>query len=78
MRRESLNPNSPMKMADSGLNSLLQPIAPAEYCELAISSRPLIRWDDAAQGLKGLRDTETGEFFVVDALRLLAHNLTHA
>jgi hypothetical protein len=78
MRREALNANTAKNVADIALNSPFQSVAPAEYCELAVSSRPLIRWDDASQGLKGLRDTVTGEFFVVDASRLLSHNVTHA
>jgi hypothetical protein len=53
-------------------------IEPDKFCQLAVSSRPLVRCDDSAKGLKGLRDLETGEFFVVKALDLLAYNVTKA
>jgi hypothetical protein len=78
MRREALNAKSANNVVDFALNSPFQSIAPAEFCALAVSSRPMIRWDDASLGLKGLRDTETGEFFVVDETRLSSYNLTHA
>ena len=53
-------------------------IAPDQFCQLAVSGRAMVRCDDSALGLKGLRDLETGEFFVVNANELLAHNLTTA
>lgn len=61
-----------------GAQELMRSVAPEEFCQLAVSSRPLVRWEDSAQGLKGLKDTETGEFFVVDVTRLMSHTVTPA
>ncbi len=43
-----------------------------EFCELAVSGRNLIRCDDGPAGVRGLIDTDTGETFLVDELKLFA------
>lgn len=75
MRKEvpdlPLDLSPPCDVDDSTLS-----IAPEEFCQLAVSSRPLVRCDDLERGFKGLRDRETGESFIVDAAELHAHNVT--
>lgn len=44
----------------------------AEFRQLAVSHRRMIRVDRHDVGLKGLHDLETGETFYTDAHRLLA------
>ena len=51
-------------------------IDPAEFCELAVSSRRLIRQDDQHAGLRGLQDLESGEQFWVSESRLTAFSLS--
>jgi hypothetical protein len=76
MRREALNfgLEQDVSMADADCPALS--VAPHEFCQLAVSSRVLVRWDDTALGVKGLKDVETGESFVVDLAELMAHTLT--
>lgn len=47
-------------------------IGVAEFRQLAVSHRRMVRVDRHDAGLKGLRDVETGETFFTDAHRLLA------
>lgn len=47
-----------------------------QFCELAVSSRNLIRFDDPAAGLRGLHDVDTGERFVIDEFRLSMYAVT--
>ncbi len=44
----------------------------AEYRKLAVSHRRLTRADDAAALMRGLRDIDTGEIFLIDERRLFA------
>lgn len=44
----------------------------AEFRELAVSHRRMVRVDQPNSGLKGLRDVDTGETFFTDAHRLAA------
>jgi hypothetical protein len=44
----------------------------AEFRQLAVSHRRMIRVDDHRAGLRGLRDLDTGETFYADAHRLMA------
>jgi hypothetical protein len=69
-----------LNQANSLIDSVdaVQTVAPDQYCDLAVSNRPLIRFDDAANGLKGLRDVETGESYVVDVAQLMSYELTRA
>ena len=45
-------------------------ISPDDYCRMAISTRKLVRCDDQAVGLRGLKDLETGERFVIEEIDL--------
>ena len=47
-------------------------IGVAEFRELAVSHRRMVRVDRPDSGLKGLRDVDTGETFFTDAHRLAA------
>ncbi len=47
-------------------------IGVAEFRQLAVSHRRMVRVDKPNAGLKGLHDVETGETFYTDAHRLLA------
>ncbi len=47
-------------------------IGVAEFRQLAVSHRRMVRVDKPNAGLKGLQDVETGETFFTDAHRLLA------
>jgi hypothetical protein len=38
---------------------------PDDYCQMAISTRKLVRYDDRAVGLRGLKDITAGECFFV-------------
>jgi hypothetical protein len=49
-----------------------------EFCRLAISLRNLVRCDDKAVGLRGLKDVETGERFLISERELFAHSVTRA
>ena len=51
-------------------------VEPAEFCRLAISNLPLIRCDDAAAGLRGLVNQDTGERYVVDNTKLTRFHAT--
>ncbi|MBC7854086.1 MAG: hypothetical protein IAF94_11675 [Pirellulaceae bacterium] len=44
----------------------------AEFRELAVSHRRMVRVDQPNTGLKGLRDVDTGETFFTNAHRLAA------
>lgn len=44
----------------------------AEFRQLAVSHRRMVRVDNPVAGLRGLRDVDTGETFYTDAHRLLA------
>lgn len=46
-------------------------VSPKEFCELAVSHRPLVRIDDAPIGLRGLFDRDTRVRYLVDELRLI-------
>ena len=48
-------------------------VKPSEFCLLAVSHRHLVRCDDPANGLRGLRDAATGVTYVVDAIELVHH-----
>ena len=47
-------------------------IGVAEFRQLAVSHRRMVRVDRHDAGLKGLQDVETGETFYTDAHRLMA------
>ena len=49
-----------------GSEGPVQYVRPAEFKALAVSHRRMVREDNAHAQLKGLRDLETGELFVVD------------
>jgi hypothetical protein len=53
-------------------------VGPEEFCELAISLRNLVRCDDKAVGLRGLKDVETGERFLIAEKELFAHSVVRA
>ena len=61
--------------SDSPISSLIDA---ATYCDLAISPRKLERVIDAAKGIVGLRDIETGEQFILEAKTLVAHGVSGA
>ena len=46
-------------------------VAPGEFHTLIVSHRRMVRADQAAARLKGLRDLDTGELFVVHESHLL-------
>ena len=50
-----------------------QLIDPERYCQLAISSRPLERCDDADSGLRMLFDLSTGDRYAVEDSRLIRY-----
>ena len=78
MRRDAFNFDLEQDVSIANAGWPVQSVAPHEFCQLAVSSRALVRWDDTALGLKGLKDVETGEFFVVDFAQLMAHTVTDA
>jgi hypothetical protein len=45
-------------------------VGPEEFYRLAISNRQLDRRDDRRSGLRGLCDTQTGQWFVIEEDRL--------
>lgn len=45
-------------------------VAPAEFRRLLVSHRRLERADDRAARIRGLRDIDTGEVFVIEERRL--------
>jgi hypothetical protein len=45
-------------------------ISPAEYRDLIVSHRHLIRADEPALGLRGLKDLDTGEHFLIEERKL--------
>lgn len=45
-------------------------VTPAEYRELIVSHRRLVRADEPALGLRGLRDLDTGEHFLTEERKL--------
>jgi hypothetical protein len=45
-------------------------ISPAEYRELIVSHRHLVRADEPALGLRGLKDLDTGEHFLIEERKL--------
>lgn len=45
-------------------------VSPAEYRELIVSHRRLIRADEPALGLRGLKDLDTGEHFLTEERKL--------
>ena len=49
------------------------PIEPAEFCELLTSHRRLERCNNWHQGVRGLRDVNTGTRYVTEANRLFAN-----
>jgi len=48
-----------------------QVISAAEFRDLIVSHRRMVRLDLRSERLKGLRDLDTGEIFVTDERRLL-------
>ena len=78
MRRDAFNFHLEQDVSIANAGGATRSVAPDEFCQLAVSSRQLVRWDDTAMGLKGLRDLETGESFVVDLAQLMAHTVTDA
>jgi hypothetical protein len=46
----------------------------AEFKKLAVSHRRLVREDDVSSQVRGLRDIDTGELFIVDEKRLFTAN----
>lgn len=45
-------------------------VAPAEFRRLLVSHRRLERADDKASRIRGLRDVDTGELFLIEERRL--------
>ena len=37
-----------------------------DFCRLLIATRKLLRCDDAAKGIRGVYDPETGDHFIID------------
>jgi hypothetical protein len=46
-------------------------ISAAEFRNLLVSHRRMVRFDVRSESLRGLRDLDTGEIFVTDERRLL-------
>ena len=47
-----------------------QMITPAEFRQLLVSHRRMVRADRRAEKLRGLQDLDTGEVFLIDERRL--------
>jgi len=45
-------------------------ITPAEFRQLLVSHRRMVRADRRAEKLRGLQDLDTGEVFLIDERRL--------
>ena len=58
--------------ATSGAIRASRHVGIAEFRQLAVSHRRMVRVDKPNAGLKGLQDVETGETFFTDAHRLMA------
>lgn len=82
MRMDTKYPVSACDALDNGKSgkSLLVAtrIDAAEFCDLAVSPRNLVRMNDNALGLRGLCDLDTGERFAIEERALLAHGLTRS
>ncbi len=61
---EAVTLTSPNKSASTLART--QYVRPAEFRALAVSHRRMVRADDAHAQVRGLRDLETGELFLVD------------
>ena len=62
----SKSPSTKANRETSGCNvDVSLRISPDEYFRMAVSTRKLVRCDDNAGGLRGLRDLETGERFFI-------------
>ena len=62
----SKSPSTKVNRETSGCNvDVSFKISPDEYSRMAVSTRKLVRCDDNASGLRGLRDLETGERFFI-------------
>jgi len=48
-----------------------QIVSPAEFRDLLVSHRRMVRVDQRTDRLRGLRDLDTGEVFLTDERRLL-------
>jgi len=44
----------------------------SQFCQLALSTKKLVRSDEPSAGLRGLLDPRTGELFVIDEQILYA------
>ena len=53
-------------------------VGPEEYCRLAVSVRNLVRCDDKTAGMRGLKDLETGECFLIEEADLFEYSVTQA
>jgi hypothetical protein len=53
-------------------------ISPDDHCRMTISARKLVRSDDRAAGLRGLKDLETGERFFINEEDLFRPTVTRA
>jgi hypothetical protein len=47
-------------------------LSKAEYCALLVSNRSLTRWDLPSANVRGLRDSVSGEWFVIEEEELFA------
>lgn len=81
MRKDTLRGRRPRAPLGNGKHALAQAdlcltVGAEEYCQLAISSRSLERCDDKAKGVRGLKDLETGERFLIPENELFAFSVT--
>jgi hypothetical protein len=60
----------PAALAPGG-DAAARVITAAEFRELIISHRRMVRADQRADSLRGLKDLDTGEVFLTDERRLL-------
>jgi hypothetical protein len=69
----TLLPNRPSNQPVSESNAMLDAhfVDAAEFRRLMVSTRRMERADKLAPKMRGLRDLETGELFLVDERRLL-------
>jgi hypothetical protein len=65
-------PDSPLTAPDTMLApDHRQLVSAAEFRDLLVSHRRMVRFDLRSERLKGLRDLDTGEIFLTDERRLM-------
>jgi len=76
-RREERNMDAAVLQDSQGFRGVVLPVlagqivSPAEFRELLVSHRRMVRLDRRTDRLRGLRDLDTGEVFLTDERRLL-------